>query len=209
MKNRRRHESGFTLVEILAVLAILALLMGLAISSFSGYKERARGAATTTTMSELAGLITSYQTKRGGPPPDTLTKLKIKADNDVNECAEALYAALHAKDYPEGSNVTDELIGNTDDDTTPTPYHRDAGVNKLLEVLDGWGNPIAYFPPTSYSETRKANMRMGDPDDPNDPDQQVEPQKSAVSGGWANADTYQLISAGADRRFGTEDDVIN
>lgn len=211
MNHRRRNDAdcGFTLVEILAVLAILGLVMSLAIFSFGKQTERANEVKTRTTMEEIATKITSWETRKGGPPPDSLARLKIKSDNDLNECAEALYAALHGKDYPEGTNVTDEYIKNTDDDTTPTPYHRDAGVSKLLEVVDAWDNPIAYFPASSYSETRRANIRMGDPEDPNDPDQQVSPMKSSVTGGWANADTYQLISAGTDRRFGTEDDVTN
>ncbi len=204
---RRRRMQGFTLIEVLAVLAILGLLMSLAIFAFGRQKEQGYVTKTSATIAELEILITSYETKKGGPPPCMLAPQKVRADNDLNEGAEALYVALHAKSYPEGNNVRDASIENTDDDATATPYHRDAGVTKLMEVVDGWGNPIAYFTPDCYG--KEARYLMADPADPNDPEQRVTARKSEKTGGWANADRYQLISAGSDRIFGTEDDVTN
>jgi prepilin-type N-terminal cleavage/methylation domain-containing protein len=201
-----RGEAGFTLVEILAVLAILSLLMSLAVFSFSKYQERGRSTKTISTISSLSMLITSYQTKKGAPPPDSLQKLKIRAPNEMNEGAEALYAALHSKDYPEGANVDEDVLGNSDEDETPSAYHRD-GVTRLLEVKDGWGNPIAYITPPNYGRT--FGYSLPEPDDPADTDQQVTASKSGVTGVWANPDSYQLISAGSDKKFGTDDDITN
>ncbi len=205
-RRTRRDDAGFTLVEILAVLAILSLLMGLAIYAFSRPREFALGAKTRATMTELEGAIARYQSKFGSPPPDSLAKLKIRADNDANEGAEALYAALHHKDFPEGASIRDENLGNGDDDSTATAYHRD-GSTFLLEVKDGWGNPIAYITPQSYA--RQFRYLLPEPDDPSDPEQIVSAQKSSVTGVWANPDTFQLISAGSDKKFGTDDDVTN
>lgn len=204
---RRRGRGGFTLIEVLAVLAILGLLMSLAIYYFGRQKEQGYVAKTASTIAELEILITSYETKKGGPPPCTLAPQKIRADNDLNEGSEALYAALHAKSYPEGSNVREEGLANVDGDSTATLYHRDAGVTQLMEVIDGWGNPIAYFTPDSYG--KEGRYLMAEPADPNDPEQRVTAQKSQKTGGWANADRFQLISAGTDGLFGTEDDVTN
>lgn len=203
---RAGNAGGFTLVEVLAVLAILGLLMSLAVFSFGRQQERARQTQTTAVITQLEGLIEAYMVKRGGPPPDSLAALKIRSDNDANEGAEALYAALHHKDYREGASLAEDALGNCDDDSTPTSYHRD-GSSFLLEAVDGWDNPIAYFSPASYG--RQARYLLGDPNDPDDPEQVVTAQKSEVTGVWAKPDKYQLISAGADRTFGTEDDVTN
>ncbi len=202
-----RRRAGFTLVEILAVLAILSLLMSLAIFGFQKYTQQGLVAKSKATIAELEVLITSYETRFGGPPPDSLATLKVRADNDVNSGAEALFAALHQKSYGEGKNVSDAALGNTDEDSTATPYHRDAGVNQLLEALDGWGNPIAYFAPAGYGKEQR--YLMAEAADPNDPEQSVSAQTSSKTGSFANADTYQLISAGPDLLFGTEDDKTN
>ena len=198
--------AGFTLIEILAVLAILGLLMSMAVFFFGKQTERAHVTKTDSTIKILEGLITSYQGKKGGPPFDSLAKLKIRSNNDANEGAEALYAALHSKDYPEGTSIAEELLGNSDNDDTPTTYHRN-GVTALLEVKDSWGNPIAYIRPESYG--KQFRYVMAETDDPNDMEQAVSAQKSKVTGVWANADSYQLISAGPDQKFGTDDDVKN
>ncbi|MSR47478.1 MAG: type II secretion system protein [Planctomycetes bacterium] len=203
----RDRRAGFTLVEILAVLAILSLLMALSVVGFQKFKERGYVTKTHSTMAELRMKITNYESKFGAPPPDTLAALKVRADNDLNEGAEALFAALHLKGFPEGDNVEEESLGNSDEDSTATPYHRDAGVSQLLEVMDGWGNPIAYFAPSGYGKEQR--YLMSEPADPNDPEQRVSAQKSTKTGAFANADTFQLISAGTDGLFGTDDDETN
>lgn len=203
----RRRAAGFTLVEILAVLAILSLLMSLAIYGFGKQKEQAAKTRTAATLSTLEMLIEKYSNKKGAPPGDLLAALKIRADNDLNEGAEALYAALHAKSYPEGDNLREQDLGNCDEDSTATAYHRDSGVSALLEAVDGWGNPIAYFVPSGYGKEQR--YLLADPADENNAEQLVSARKSSKTGGYANADRYQLISAGPDRLFGTEDDVTN
>lgn len=201
------RAAGFTLIEILAVLAILGLLMSMAIYFFGSQKEQGYKARTVAIMEELKIAITRYQTKNGSPPFDSLAKLKIRADNDGNEGAEALYAALHNKNFPEGASLLEEVLGNSDNDSTATSYHRN-DVTFLLEAKDGWDNPIAYITAPSYGKQFRYVMSQL-PDDSQDADQVVSSRKSTVTGVWANPDSYQLISAGTDRRFGTDDDVTN
>ena len=203
----RRSESAFTLVELLAVLAILGLLMGMAIHFFGKHREQGFVTKTKSVFAELEMKIGSYNTKKGDFPLSSLAKLKIRADNELNDGIEALFAALHSKSYPEGDNVRDDELGNSDDDSTTTAYHRDPAVTFLLEVMDGWGNPIAYITPPNYGRT--FFYVLPEPDTPADSDQQVTASKSGVTGVWANPDSYQLISAGSDKKFGTDDDVTN
>ena len=198
---------GWTLVELLAVLAILGLLMSLSIYAFSKQKQYAAKSATRATIGELETLITAYEMAKGGPPPDSLKKLKIQADNDVNDGAEALYVALHNKDFARGNDLSEKNIGNSDGDSTATAYHRN-NVTFLMEAKDAWDNPIAYFHNSGYG--RPCTYRLSeDSADENTREQQVSAQLSKTTGVYANASGYQLISAGPDLLFGTQDDVTN
>jgi prepilin-type N-terminal cleavage/methylation domain-containing protein len=206
---QRPREAGFTLVEILAVLAVLGLLMGISVMAFSGHQDKAARATTRANMAELENLITVFENKFGDYPPDRLKSCNpaIKAKNDLNEGVEALLAALHSKAFTGGTSLTETVLANLDEDQTTTDYHR-SGSKQLLEAVDGWGNPIAYF---HYLSFRKSQEYLMDPEDGAQeyPQQTVEAAVSEVTGVFANADSYQLVSAGSDGLFGTDDDVTN
>lgn len=205
-KTRLSRQDGFTLVEILAVLAILALLMSLGFMSYGKHTERARVAETHSTIESLANLIAAYESKKGDVPPSELKALAIRAQNDTNQGIEACVAALHHKDHPTGRLLPDSSLGNTDQDQTNTVYHRN-GSPMLPEAKDAWGNPIAYFSFHSYGTPQTYLLSL--PEDREVPDQVVTAAHSEVTGTWANADSFQLISAGPDELYGTEDDVTN
>ncbi len=204
--DRRLAERAFTLVELLAVLAILGILMSIGFVAMRGATRRAKEAETRARMGELATLITAYQNKVGDYPPTSLDslELKIKAPNQQNAGIEACVAALHHKPYAELANLSDKCLGNTDDDEA-AGWSARSGSSRLLEVLDGWDNPIAYFDYKSYG--KKGEYRMNE--ESGGETQNVESRLSEVTGVHANSDSYQLISAGADQKFGTEDDITN
>lgn len=207
-RSPRPGQQGFTLVEILAVLAIMGILMTVGLMVFSGHKDRAAQAETRSTMASVEGLVSRYEDKWGDYPPDRLDDCqpKVKKNNVTNEGIEACLAALHSKEYKSGASMNDAYLINTDGDETTTDFHR-SGSRKLVEVRDGWNNPIAYFHYRDYGSTQEYQM---DPDNlAGYPLQSVEAAVNETTGVYARADSFQLISAGADGIFGTEDDVTN
>ena len=80
----RRGNAGFTLIEILAVIAILGLLMSLAIYNFSKHRQAGQVAATSTRILTLANEIQKYSTgaNHGGPPFDRLAKIGVPDEED-------------------------------------------------------------------------------------------------------------------------------
>jgi general secretion pathway protein G len=56
-----RSEKGFTLVELMIVIIILAVLTGIAVPSYMALRNRARESATESEMKNLATSLELYQ----------------------------------------------------------------------------------------------------------------------------------------------------
>ncbi len=67
--NRRRR--GLTLIEILVVIAIMALLAGIATHTLFATIIRARVAQARSEIARIAGAVESYRREFGAYPPDT------------------------------------------------------------------------------------------------------------------------------------------
>ncbi len=60
-RNIYRKEKGFTLIELMIVIIILAVLTGIAIPSYMALRNRAREAATESEMKNIATALELYQ----------------------------------------------------------------------------------------------------------------------------------------------------
>lgn len=70
MKITTPARRGFTLLELLIVITIIALLSAALFPTFSYFRQRARRALAQNTMSNLAIALTQYRTDWGNFPPD-------------------------------------------------------------------------------------------------------------------------------------------
>ena len=59
-ENTVRNEQGFTLLELIVVVAVLGILMAIAIQQFSLYRSRATGAAMRSDLKNAALAMESY-----------------------------------------------------------------------------------------------------------------------------------------------------
>lgn len=73
IKNKNK-EDGFTLVELLIVIAILGILMVAIIPNFIGFDREAQISTTKSNLGTLRTSITLYRAKKGIYPP-SLTNL--------------------------------------------------------------------------------------------------------------------------------------
>ena len=77
---RARFETsrspGFTLIEVLIVIAILGVLAGLATAKYSDYRERVRVSQAVTEIGALSVTISQYALENNHMPPDSLADVR-------------------------------------------------------------------------------------------------------------------------------------
>ncbi len=90
---KRRRRKGFTLIELVVVIAILALLLAVAIPAYTGYRERAEEQADKANIRMLENAAMLYISDGA---PDSFTWTDGEQD-DVKK---------YVKNWPEGYQVT-------------------------------------------------------------------------------------------------------
>jgi prepilin-type N-terminal cleavage/methylation domain-containing protein len=200
---RRPRRAGFTLLELMIVMVIISLLGAafLVVSGrmFSSAQERRCRAR----LQQLAVMIEAYRTAQGAYPDDRLPA--GASTNAQNSGSEALYLQFFHPSYL-GELPNQEWLVNTDGDLTTRTLTR-LESRDLWELGDPWGNPIAYFESLHYEDP--ALVYMAGPEEEPAQEQTMQALKDDRTGGWEESGKFQLVSAGEDGYFGTEDDIAH
>lgn len=98
-----RRTSGFTIVELLIVIVVIAILAAVTIVAYNGIQTRAENTKTITAVSSYARAIRSYATINGSYPVTGL----------------GVFACLGTPPGGECGNVTDAVSGSCGGDTVP------------------------------------------------------------------------------------------
>ncbi|MDO4684724.1 MAG: prepilin-type N-terminal cleavage/methylation domain-containing protein [Candidatus Saccharibacteria bacterium] len=67
-QNTQHNTQGFTIVELMVVIAILSILTALSVVGYRDIQERAYDASVKSTINEVAKALQNYNTKHGIPP---------------------------------------------------------------------------------------------------------------------------------------------
>ncbi len=130
MRNRRKQSAGFTLIELMIVMAIIGILITLAIPSFVGAIKHAREAVLKEDLQTMRTAIDSYtMDKQKGPqslddlvqdgylraiPEDPMTRSK---DTWVTDTSDAMYSLDETE-----PGITDIHSGSTETGSDGQPY---------------------------------------------------------------------------------------
>jgi prepilin-type N-terminal cleavage/methylation domain-containing protein len=208
----RRVQRGFTLIEVLVVVSILGVLAGLISVLIVQAQKKQLETDTKNLITFVRGAVDTYRTDMGRLPPETMAGFAgtkwaglTVSGNTTNECNECLLVALR---HPDLRSRLDELpgsqpFGNIDEDIwNKVPDGSDKP--EAMEILDAYGNPIAYITKNRYEEPVQILLANGT---------QVEVRAvKRSSGAFYNQDSFQLISLGKNGQQDPEekgDDIEN
>ena len=192
-------RSAFTILELMVVLVIVGILMsvfviggGRMFSSSNKRKAQAQLTALSAAIEEFRQIENQY--------PDDRLPVGV-AGNTQNSSAEALFLAFYNPEYT-GHRPDQEWLVNLDGDTLRKPM-TSLPTRELFEFGDPWLNPILYFESLHYGD--KVIVLAGAEGAVEE--QTVGALKNERTGAWQAPNGFQLLSAGEDGFFGTEDDI--
>lgn len=116
-KMQNRKNDGFTLVELIVVIAILAILAGIGVPAYSGYVEKANMAADQQLVREVANALTLYYYDNYETPASGYVHLSASgADGDADVGAAAMEAVFgegwESNSLKYGEWANDGIIGS-------------------------------------------------------------------------------------------------
>lgn len=119
----QRSRGGFTLVELMIVIVIIAILIGMLIPAVSAVRNRARVAQVKTEMASLGEKITEFKVTYGVEPPSMITLFENPAQWSLDPRSRAFLRQMWpqcnfgmARDFNANGTPNAAGVGTPDDD---------------------------------------------------------------------------------------------
>ena len=148
--NKKKNNKGFTLVELVIVIAILAILVGLLAPQYTKYVEKSKKSADVSNMDELVKAVEVYVI-------DNATKDKLTAQTTVKLSIDADGVKVGGKtptasEYATFYNAFEEYVKNWNKVVLKAKHW---GANKIsVDVAfdEEGGVTLSNYQPTAYDD---------------------------------------------------------
>jgi prepilin-type N-terminal cleavage/methylation domain-containing protein/prepilin-type processing-associated H-X9-DG protein len=130
---RRRLRRGFTLVELLVVIAVIALLAALIVPALGGMRQRAAISLSRSNLHQLGTALAAYAAERGGHLPASV--YPPRPGEPRFHWTDALWPFLGVRDVYLSPCLTGEELSRMS-----TPFHHDASL-----TFGGYGYNYQYL----------------------------------------------------------------
>lgn len=155
LNRKRTSRRAFTIIELLVVMAIIAILSGIFFGVASGVRERSRISRAQSDLVLLAQYLEQYKAHYGDYPHVTLLESTSAGGGEKVEGEEgivALYDALNGLRAVDGKPLTSRERAFIDRSKFNHEYSPSQGSPPITDpekdsvaLLDPWGNAYRYF----------------------------------------------------------------
>ncbi len=137
MNHWASKQKGFTIVELLIVIVVIAILAAISIVAFNGIQERARNTQTTEAVAKYARALQSYAATNGGYPVTGL----------------GVFVCFGAPSGGVCGNTTDTVVGACGGDSLRAVSNSafDSAIRTILTSLPNPSNQVISCAGRSYT----------------------------------------------------------
>ena len=154
MRAYRRRTTGFSVIEMLVILAVIAILIGIALAVGRQVINSSRRELTHSELTALLGAEQSVVHKTAGIVPPSMYSFLVE------------YQQLHAYRDANGvwrqrSNVLTRLPASMVK-SSMAPMPNNGNMLMITQVNDAWGNPIQFLSNTLYNSHAPCFISAGE-----------------------------------------------
>ncbi len=152
---KRQRPGGFTLIEMLIVITIIALLMALLMPIYGTVRDKARRTATKALISVVGSALEKYYNDMESYPPTPADSseddgtLVLYLNGPDNKGVTANPGTPREKRYEPYLAITNDFIKH---------------VSNKLVIVDAWGQPLHYFNCKAWVNQGKNPLFCHNPD---------------------------------------------
>lgn len=131
LRERKKDNKGFTLVELVIVIAILAILVGILAPQYTKYVEKSRKSADASNMDEMVKAVQVY----------AVDNAIVRENTDVTVTIQLTKDGVKGATTGEGTNATPSNLSKDDIATKAFEAYMPNWKNVKLKSQKWGGNP--------------------------------------------------------------------